>query len=140
MVIQIKEKDALPIDYQIGKKQLYQAFSNCFNSYSKSINKAYNRTGSLFQEHLHRIEINNEQYFKDVILYTHLNPVNHKLSEDFRDYPYSSYKAYLSKEPTELKRDDILELYGGLENFIYCHIERRYIYQNRLEEIEGLDG
>ena len=32
-----------------------QAFSNLFNAYTKSINRAYNRTGSLFQKNFKRI-------------------------------------------------------------------------------------
>lgn len=35
-------------------KILQQSFANFFNTYSKSINKAYNRTGSLFQERFGR--------------------------------------------------------------------------------------
>ena len=43
----------------ISKSHLFisRKFSNFFNAYSKAINKAYNRRGSLFQERFGRIKI-----------------------------------------------------------------------------------
>lgn len=139
MVIQIKEGKNLPSEYQNGKKKLFQAFSNCFNPYSKSINKAYNRTGSLFQEHLHRVELNTEEYFRDTIIYVHLNPLNHEIFMDYYNYLYSSYRLFFDNKPTFIRRNEILELFDGIDNFKYCHEERRIINENKLEEIEQLD-
>src|SRR5436190_1092421 len=51
-----------------------QQFSNFFNSYAKSINKAYNRTGSLFQRPFGRIHIRTDRYFTRLIHYIHFNP------------------------------------------------------------------
>jgi len=39
-----------------------QAFSNFFNAYAKSFNKAYHRTGALFQRPFGRIEVTTEAY------------------------------------------------------------------------------
>ncbi len=49
LLIQIKD---IPEEKQVSK-----AFSNFFNSYAKSINKKYNRTGSLFRDRFKRIKI-----------------------------------------------------------------------------------
>ena len=38
--------------------KLYMPISNLLNSYAKSINKRYNRSGSLFRRRFERIEIN----------------------------------------------------------------------------------
>ena len=46
----VRIKDSLQILERFQTKP-YTPFSNMFNSYTKSINKMYNRTGSLFQEH-----------------------------------------------------------------------------------------
>src|SRR5690606_23871260 len=59
-----------------------RSFSNFFNAYTKAINKGYNRTGSLFQDRFKRIMVENEEYFKTLILYIHLNPSNHKFTDD----------------------------------------------------------
>ncbi len=37
-----------------------RAFSNLFNAYTKSINKMYGRTGSLFEKNFHRIEVTSD--------------------------------------------------------------------------------
>ncbi len=139
LVVRIKELENLPDDYITGKKRIHQPFSNLFNSYSKSINKSYNRTGSLFQEHLHRNLIDSNEYLQDAIIYIHLNPVKHKFSADYRTYNYSSYKALVSQKPTNICRDFVLELFGDLDNFKYCHLEKYYKNYSMLSEIEAID-
>ena len=96
-------------------------FAHLFNSYSKTINKSYHRTGSLFEHPFERRLIEDEDYLKNCIYYVHNNPVKHGYVENLRDYPWSSYKSILSDKPTELKRDFILQLFGGKENFKQWH-------------------
>jgi len=100
-----------------------QSFSNLFNSYAKAFNKQENRTGSLFEKHFKRIKLNDEIYLKNLIIYVHLNPKHH-LELDFKNYTFSSYQSILSDKETKLNRTEVLELFAGKENFIYCHNER----------------
>jgi putative transposase len=100
-----------------------QAFSNFFNSYVKAFNKEIVRTGSLFEKHFKRIRLNDEEYLKQLILYVHLNPKHH-LDLKFEDYRYSSYQAFISDKETKIDREEVLKLFGGLENFIFCHNQR----------------
>ena len=51
------EKGLHHIDNIVSKK-----FSDLFNSYTKSINKAYNRTGGLFETPFRRIEVTSETF------------------------------------------------------------------------------
>src|SRR6516225_5320626 len=46
----------------VEAKKLRQGFSNIFNTYAKSINRAHERTGSLFQERFGRKVIDDENY------------------------------------------------------------------------------
>ena len=55
----------------IRNKEISQSFSNLFNAYSKSINKAYDRSGSLFKDRFSRIKVDSESYLKDLIVYIH---------------------------------------------------------------------
>ncbi len=55
-----------------NEKLISQGFSNLFNAYTKSINKRYNRTGSLFQNKFKRIRISNENYLIQLIVYINL--------------------------------------------------------------------
>jgi putative transposase len=136
----IKTKDASEIPSKLAKKP-YLAFSNMFNAYTKSINKAYNRTGSLFQEHFHRIEIKDEDYLRNLMIYIHLNPVKHKFTNNFQGYPYSSFKRYLSnKNEFFLKKDYIIELFGDFDNFIFCHEEGKIRLDGIMNDINILDG
>ena len=136
IVLRIKDKDELSEKFQ---NKIHLPFSNFFNSYSKSINKGYNRTGSLFQEHLQRNRITEENYLKQLIVYVHLNPLKHKFSKTFENYSYSSYQSYLSNKETSLDRDFILDLFGGIENFKFYHQEKSIKYEGVLKEIDDLD-
>jgi REP element-mobilizing transposase RayT len=100
-----------------------QQFSNLFNSYTKSINKAYNRTGNLFKRPFQRREVTSERYFTELILYIHFNPQKHRLSKDFREYPYSSYRAFLDSTRTDLSRVEVLCWFGGVESYQSIHTD-----------------
>nr|WP_240961602.1 transposase [Nonlabens sp. Ci31] len=63
ILLKFKEDSEFQVDKKEKKPVLHQPFSNMLNAYTKSINKRYNRKGSLFQEHLKRIKITEEQYF-----------------------------------------------------------------------------
>ena len=138
-IIEIKSYDELPLEYLNGKKKLHQPFSNLFNAYTKVINKAYGRTGSLFQEHLGRNLITNEDYLRDVIMYVHLNPVKHGFTEDYQNFTYSSFKSFKSNKPTHIMRNEVVELYDDIENFEYCHKVQMYRNRESLREIEEFD-
>ena len=121
LVLKIKSKEEVEKNFSIDK--IHQPFSNLFNAYTKAINKKYNREGSLFKVRFKRERIETDDYLRNVIVYTHLNPVKHKIQDNYLDYKYSSYNSIVSDKPTLLLRDDILELFGGKENFIFQHKE-----------------
>ena len=98
-----------------------QQFSNLFNSYTKSVNEAYGRTGNLFQRPFGRIRVTNHEYFANLVRYIHMNPQKHGFVTDFREYPYSSYQAFCSAKPTRLNRDVVLAWFGGGDNFKTNH-------------------
>ena len=92
-----------------------------FNAYAKAINKAYGRTGSLFERPFKRIAVMDEAYFARLVTYIHFNPVRH----GFVDYPhewlFSSYGALRTAKPTRLRRDVVLDWFGGQEGFVNAH-------------------
>ena len=139
ILLKFKEKEQLSSSYQ-DNNHLHQPFSNLFNSYTKSINKAYERTGSLFQEHLHKIWVYDIDYLRHLIGYIHLNPSKHGFSDDFKNYPYSSFQSILSSKPTKLFRDEVIQLFGDLENFIYWHDWKKIKTDGIIAEIEKIDN
>ncbi len=74
-------------------------FGNLFNSYAQSFNKAYGRTGGLFERPFKRKRITSDEYFVNLIYYIHYNPTHHGFVDDFYNYQYSSYKAINNKTP-----------------------------------------
>lgn len=117
------------------KQKPYLAFSNLFNAYSKAINKAFNRRGSLFQEHLHRIRVEDEEYLMQLIAYIHLNPVKHGFTDNFKQYKYSSFQAYQSEKPTSIEKNYILSLFGDEGNFEYWHDLNKLYLEERMNDI-----
>jgi len=105
----------------LGDDYLSQQFSNFFNAYAKSINNAYDRTGSLFQHPFGRVPITSDRQFWNVIAYIHQNPQKHKFVEDFRDWKWSSYGVLLSEKPTKLKRDVVMEWFGSKQEYLDLH-------------------
>ena len=98
-----------------------KGIKNFFISYSKAINKKYNRVGSLFQGRYKVSEIKSESYYTTIIIYIHQNPVIANLVKTMENYKYSSYPAYLSKKESTLSRNEVLKWFGGLEGFIVDH-------------------
>ena len=92
-----------------------------FMAYSKSINKQQNRTGSLFRKNFKRKKINNLEYLKQVVIYIHRNPEHHGITNNFSDYPWSSYNRILEDKITKLKKEEVIGWFEDKQNFISCH-------------------
>ena len=105
----------------LDRRSVSQAFNNWLSAYAKAVNKAYGRTGSLFQHHCGRLPVTSDRYFMALIHYIHFNPQKHGFVKDFRKWPYSSYRALLSDRPTRLERKVVLDWFGGPQGFLKFH-------------------
>ena len=107
-----------------GKKPVpHRMFGHLFNAYTKYLNNKNGRTGSLFEKNFHRIPITSDKYFQNLVVYIHQNPVHHGFTDDFRDWPWSSYGSVIVEKPTKLKRKEVLDWFDGKENLIKTHIK-----------------
>jgi REP element-mobilizing transposase RayT len=118
--IRVKENDS-EITYSGKLSVIEKAFKDFFISYVKSINKQYNRTGALLQYKFKRQEVEDESHYTWLIYYIRLNPISAGLCKNFSDWKFSSYTSLISNKNTELKRDEILEWFGGVKQFISFH-------------------
>lgn len=98
-----------------------RAFSNLFSTYTKAINKAYQRTGSLFEKPFKRKPVTNDRYFRALVAYIHQNPQMHGLIDDFRDWPYSSYQTLVSRKPSQLAGEVTLSWFDGSRGMVKYH-------------------
>lgn len=105
----------------LGFDYVSRQFSNFFNAYAKTINKAYGRTGSLFQHPFGRVPIKNDRQFWNVIAYIHQNPQKHGFVKDFRDWKYSSYGIILTEKKTSVNRSKVMAWFGNRDEYLKLH-------------------
>ncbi len=81
------------------------------SSYTKAINKKYNRHGNLFQQNTKSKPVDNNRYLVTLLTYIHQNPVRSNLVEKAEDWKYSSYSDYIDlRKGTLPKKKFILEM------------------------------
>ena len=105
----------------LGSKYVSDQFSNFFNAYAKTINKAYNRTGSLFRHPFGRVPVTTDRQFWNVVAYIHQNPQKHGFVKDFRDWKYSSYGIIPTEKRTIVKCDEVMKWFGTREDYLSLH-------------------
>lgn len=98
-----------------------QCFSNLFNAYVRSVNHAYERTGSLFERPFGRKLVTSDSYLSWLVIYIHRNPQKHRFVADFREWPYSSYHSLLAAQRTRLQREEVLGWFDGAAGFVALH-------------------
>lgn len=130
VIVKFYEVSQETADIKNRSSRLHQPISNMLNAYTKAINKRYKRKGSLFQEHLKRIKITEESYLRNLIVYVNTNSAHHQI-EDYRTYKHSSYEALISGQKTAIKRDEVIELFGDLNNF-------KYVLHSKKLDIEAM--
>ena len=107
-------------------KKFHLYFSDFFNSYAKAYNKQEGRTGSLFERPFRRIHVDDSNYFTNLVVYIHNNPAHHGFTDDFREYPWSSYGTILSIEPSRIQRDKVIGWFNGKGEFVSTHKKLSY--------------
>ena len=137
-IIRIKNETVIQAHYKEKKPNkecktesipdfIMEQFSNFLNSYTKSLNKRYARKGALFMDYLRRVEVKTDLQFGATIFYIHKNPVHHGYVKTIADWHWSSFKIFLSISPTMLCRNEVLNWFGGKEQFIYYHEQPVYL-------------
>ncbi|MBC7391366.1 MAG: hypothetical protein H7329_19355 [Opitutaceae bacterium] len=97
-------------------------FAHLFNGYTQKINLETKRTGGLFENPFRRIEVKNDKYLSQLIWYIHFNPQKHEFVKDFKEYPHSSYHSHLLQKQTRLKREEVIEWFGSLDDYQRFHL------------------
>lgn len=133
LLVRIKENEVLVTHFKEVKKRPFdeekddlpdfvmERFSNCLNSYTKSFNKVNSRKGSLFMDYMKRSKVCKDTDFTNFVWYIHKNAVHHRLVKQVGAWPHDSYCSLLSDAPTSLLREDVINWFGGKEEFIQFH-------------------
>src|SRR5690606_32240135 len=88
-------------------KFISKQFANFFSSYTQSFNKIYKRRGSMFLKNFKRKEITDENYLRNLVLYIHLNPVQHGFTESIQQWDWTSYNSFITSG-----KDLLIMLFG----------------------------
>lgn len=96
-------------------------WSHLLNGYSQAYNKMFDRRGSLFQPRIKRKPIDQDDYLTTVVLYIHWNPVKHGFVEKPIDWMFSSIHDYVYPSDTFIARDEIINWFGNIEQFLNFH-------------------
>jgi putative transposase len=111
--------------------ELELQFKDLLISYAQAFDKANNRVGPLFTNPFKRVLVTDEDHLTNLIIYIHSNTTKHNIKIDFEKHKWSSYQSILSSASTLLKREIVLDWFGGKENFIESHqINNNYFYKN----------
>ena len=111
-------------------------FKDFFITYSLAFNKKYNRKGGLFINPFKRIKVNSDEYFTQLLIYIHANPLKHKVCKHFQFYKWSSYKSIISDAPTLIMRKEVLNWFGNKDLFIKTHEDMSKCYFENSFSIE----
>lgn len=127
LLVYVKENVTVPKYGAEGTIRLNASkqLSHFFNSYSQSINRAFNRTGPLFESPFERKPVDDDNYVTAAIYYCHYNPQLHGFVKDFKDWVFTSYSAILNNNNTITASQKVLDWFGGTAAFKKMH-EKRY--------------
>ena len=84
LLIKVEHEDLNQIFKRIGARYVYW------------LNFKYKRCGHLFQDRFRSEPVENDAYFFTVLRYIHQNPIKAGHCRNLVDYPWSSYREYLS--------------------------------------------
>lgn len=118
--IQILSYCLMPNHFHLFVKQFTEDnsisgfISSLLNSYVKSINKKYNRSGTLFESKTKNKNITDQHYFIWIIKYIIENPVKAKLVNKVYDWEFSNAKDLL--EIRKGKLTDVKEVHSFFQS------------------------
>jgi REP element-mobilizing transposase RayT len=95
-----------------------------FISYTKAINKAYNRSGHLFEGRYQYKLIPDNNYLLHLSRYIHLNPVKANLVNKADEWGFSSYNVFIGKTNDEsIMHSIITDQIDDYESFVNSYQE-----------------
>jgi putative transposase len=90
-------------------------------SYAMRFNLIHGRNGNLFYRPFKRILVEDDEYFRQAVLYIHTNPCKHHICSDIENYEWSSYSSLLKSDLTNPIHQEIMLKFGGRDAFISSH-------------------
>jgi REP element-mobilizing transposase RayT len=96
---------------QDGETPAGKVPTRVFGSYTQASNRAYERTGTLFEGPYKALAVTVGAHFVNLCSYIHLNAVHHGLVDTPNQWPYSNYLEWIEKRPGTLVDRDLVRNY-----------------------------
>lgn len=93
----------------------------------------YKRMGSLFMKNFKREIILDKEYFMNVIVYTHRNPIHHGFCHKYSDWSYCSYSEIIEGKSNIIEVEKSVKTFGGKNDFTDFHARNREKFLQSLE-------
>ncbi|TWI81454.1 hypothetical protein IQ13_2472 [Lacibacter cauensis] len=124
LLVYVKETEAVlrKDGHGVYQPDASKQLSHFFNSYAQSINRAYNRTGPLFESAFKRKLIDDDSYLTSVIYYCHYNAQLHGFVSDFKEWEFSSYHSIVNNNTSFLASSKVTDWFGGRALFEQAHV------------------
>lgn len=108
------------------------------NAYTFYFNKKYDRTGPIFEGRYKAVRILTDDLLLHITRYIHLNPIMADLTNDPKNYKWSSYKDYLTNISSELTNPKIVLSYFPNVKEYQRFVQDQISYAKKLEKIKHL--
>ena len=95
---------------QDSNEPIYKIFNEVFSGYTLYYNHKYKRAGTLFKGPLQHKLISTQEYFYQLCLYIHFNPVHANIVKKPEDWLYSNYLEWIGKRNGRLFSKEVYEL------------------------------
>ena len=125
---------------QDGQTPAGKVPTRVFGSYTQAVNRAYERSGTLFEGPYKALAVNDDAYLVNLCVYIHLNPVHHGLVAAPHSWPYSNYLEWVDKRPGDLVDRDLVRAYFATARAYEENVRElagRYTFQEAASFLEG---
>ena len=125
---------------QEGETAAGRVPARVFGSYTQAFNRAYQRTGTLFEGPYKALAVETDSYLMTLCSYIHLNAVHHGLVRRPEQWAYSNYLEWIEERPGTLVDRELVRDYfatpQAYRDFVN-EAQQRYTFQEALSFLEG---
>ncbi len=130
---------------QDGDTPIRDVPKRVFGSYTQALNRAYERSGVLFEGAYQAIAVETDEYLHHLCRYIHANPVRHGIVDDIELWPYSNYLEWIGKRNGTLVDKDFIQRHfqsaqayqAAVQSLITSKVVLPPGLQNYLDELES---
>jgi putative transposase len=125
---------------QDGETPAGKVPTRVFGSYTQAFNRAYERTGTLFEGPYKALAVDTDSYFVNLCSYIHLNAVHHGLVDAPDAWPYSNYLEWIDRRQGTLVDRALVRGYFATPQAYEAFIQdfgQRYTFQEAASFLEG---